>query len=402
MRILKKCMWVFVLITASAASQAQSQSKTICLNVANDPGWLTTSIVSGSAACGTGINNSKTIVNPAGSTALDVCALTDINQLPSGWVITNMFASNVTASQCPNLSNGIGVWSIKKTQNLMVIDICAGTNIPVGWLKTNSSRKEPDTAYGRCLNLQTSTDNVWTIKNTANMGVLEVCSGQVLPGGWVWKATSTGYNMCGNGVTASNNIWTISNNNISCSLTVSNTEVSSGARYSFTINGAGLPSPAYGYWHGTKNGSTDQSGVYFGTVPTTLYFTNSPGWHGYYSRSVEIRNASGNTLCTTNTQSVHLQPTPTCSLSVDKASVNPGQSYTFTVGGTDLPSGAQAYWYGTKNGVVDQNGVLFGQAPQSATYTSQSAWAGSYSRRLEIRDGATAVCSTNTVNVILN
>ena len=93
---------------------------------------------------------------------------------------------------------------------------------------------------------------------------------------------------------------------------------------------------------------------------------------------------------------------PTCYLAGSAPVVAAGQSYWFKVTGSNLPSTATGYWYGTKNGVTDHTSVLAGAVPATFNYTNQPGWQGVYARWMEIRDGNNrVVCVTNTVTTEL-
>ena len=188
-----------------------------------------------------------------------------------------------------------------------------------------------------------------------------------------------------------------------CSLTVSALVVAAGQPYWFQVTGSNLPSTARGYWFGTKNGVTDTSNVLAGAVPATFYSTNQPGSQGVYTRWMEIRDGNNRLVCKTNTVTMELAPAPpTCRLEISASVVAAGQPYWYRVTGSNLPSTATGYWYGTKNGVTDHSSVLAGAVPATFPYTNQPGWQGVYTRWMEIRDGNNRVaCVTNTVTTEL-
>ena len=90
----------------------------------------------------------------------------------------------------------------------------------------------------------------------------------------------------------------------------------------------------------------------------------------------------------------------TCSLANATTSVPPGASTTLTITGSGLPTGATAYWYGRKNGVVDVYGRLAGPAPGQYAFVNGTGMAGSYQRAAQIRNSVgQTVCTTNAVTV---
>ncbi|MBP8805135.1 MAG: SGNH/GDSL hydrolase family protein [Kofleriaceae bacterium] len=192
-----------------------------------------------------------------------------------------------------------------------------------------------------------------------------------------------------------------------CTLVASSNLVPGGAPFSFKVRSSYLSGVAPWSWYGTKNGVADAVGAPAGTVPLrpwTFAFTNSAGWEGTYTRRLQL-NFGGN-LCTTNTVTVQLlpSPTPTCQLTVDKGIVPANGSWTFTALAASLPGSAPhvGRWHGTKNGVVDAVGTDAMAFPSSATYTSAPGLAGTYSRYLKVYDAANnLVCTTNSVGVLL-
>ena len=188
-----------------------------------------------------------------------------------------------------------------------------------------------------------------------------------------------------------------------CGLAGSASVVAAGQPYWFMASGPTLPSATTGYWFGTKNGVTDTSNVLAGAVPATFNYTNQPGWQGVYTRWMEIRDANSQLLCVTNSVAMELAPAPTtCALETSGSVVAAGQPYWYKVTGSNLPSTATGYWFGTKNGVTDHSSVLAGAVPATFHYTNQPGWQGVYTRWMEIRDGNNrAVCVTNTVTTEL-
>jgi hypothetical protein len=66
--------------------------------------------------------------------------------------------------------------------------------------------------------------------------------------------------------------------------------------------------------------------------------------------------------------------------------------------GASTPPGYSAYWYGTKNGSPDVNGLFAGVTNFNFNATYDASQIGNYTRYLQIRNGATVVCTTNTIN----
>ena len=310
--------------------------------------------------------------------------------VPSGWMITDISTSYTSCTHAQN-----DIFYITSLAGKTDLNVCWGQQLPSGWLIRDTA-----TAYTMCGNAGVAND-IWSIKNTAGQTDLTVCSGQSLPSGWEIRAVSSSGSSCQTGFGSTNNVWTIHNKSIACSLSVSSNVIGAGQAFSLTISGTNLPYGSSGYWYGTKNGLPDANGEAVGSVPTTVNITNGPGLEGNYSRSVQIRNSTGQPICTTNTVSATLLPTPTCSLSVDRTDVPAGQSVMFTVGGSNLPSGVVAYWYGTRNGVTDVAGGYLGGVPTSGSFTNVPGAAGSYTRYLVLQNASGVVCTTNQVGVVL-
>jgi hypothetical protein len=186
-----------------------------------------------------------------------------------------------------------------------------------------------------------------------------------------------------------------------CALSANLSTVNSGQSVVLTVTGSNLPAGAQGYWYGTKNGVVDVNGVGFGAVPASISQVNNIGSHGIYTRRVEIRNAQGQAICSTNSVQAEFLAPPlpvSCALSADISRVSLGQSINLTVTGSNIPAGAQGYWYGTKNGVVDANGIGFGSVPSRVSLTNTSGSQGVYTRKVEIRNAqGQAICTTSSV-----
>jgi hypothetical protein len=66
--------------------------------------------------------------------------------------------------------------------------------------------------------------------------------------------------------------------------------------------------------------------------------------------------------------------------------------------GSSTPAGYYAYWYGTKNGVTDASGLFAGTTNFGYSVYYDPSTRGSYTRYLQIRDGANNVkCTSNTI-----
>lgn len=78
---------------------------------------------------------------------------------------------------------------------LQVMEICAGSPIPAGWIKVND-RWDPT----RCGNPTSIVYNVWTIERFDSRpvgSVMEVCAGAPTPTGWVDVTTRWDPTRCG-------------------------------------------------------------------------------------------------------------------------------------------------------------------------------------------------------------
>lgn len=392
-------------------------SLNICANQVIPAGWLITnnSVFGGTTNCE---NGSITIKNTVGLSKIDVCTG---QTLPTGWLVTNnnigSYGSSVTygsSASCTTTPGSVvttSVVTIQNTAGLASLDICpTSTSVPPTWFITQYN-PYPTSANCKLAStpIASTPISIWRIKTTEGLASLDICStSKLLPTGWVIVDHDVNASMssasCADATTIgyTSTIWKISNPNIvKCDLIASTNVVQPGQSYSLIITGTNIPSNATGYWYGTKNGITDATGDYLGYVPTSTTYTNNAGWQGTYTRWVQVRDPQGKTVCTTSAVTVQLLPTPTCSLSVDKTTVPLGTSYTFSVAGSDLPAGSQAYWYGSKNGVTDVSGAYMGTVPSNVTYTSAVGWTGTYSRYLEIRSGSTPVCTTNAVTVVV-
>ncbi|MCW5651987.1 MAG: VCBS repeat-containing protein [Ramlibacter sp.] len=211
-----------------------------------------------------------------------------------------------------------------------------------------------------------------------------------------------------------------------CQLAASTGSVPPGQQVVFTVSvpsGLGapqLPAGAVTYWFGTKKDFYNPSiivndlpnGELAGAAPGSYTYVNDrAGLEGIYTRSAEVRSAQGVPLCTTNSVETAWFPAapPTCSLSVSPAVTQPGGVFTYILEGQNIPSGAKAYWYGSKcsyaygNCVDDEFGTeVPGGFPAYPAYTNSPGLAGFYSRRAEVRSSSGAVlCTTNSVNLTL-
>ena len=187
-----------------------------------------------------------------------------------------------------------------------------------------------------------------------------------------------------------------------CSVSVNTSNVDFGNSVTFTIAGSSLPAGSTAYWYGTKNGVDDVTAQFAGPAPGAYSFTNSAGSEGSYVRRAQIRNSLGTAICTTNDANVQFNlPPPTCSLSASTGYAPIGGGFSLTVAATNVPVGVEGYWYGTKNSVTDAVGQAAGGVPRTFGYTNLAGYSGVYSRYMEIRSGASVVCTTNSVNITL-
>ena len=86
-------------------------------------------------------------------------------------------------------------------------DICAGSPVPFGWIKTNDSW-DPTS----CGNPSSITYNVWTITQYADLPLdsqLTVCADAPVPNGWVVINNSWYPTCCGHPTSMVNNVKTI-------------------------------------------------------------------------------------------------------------------------------------------------------------------------------------------------
>src|SRR5207302_209389 len=61
------------------------------------------------------------------------------------------------------------------------------------------------------------------------------------------------------------------------------------------------------------------------------------------------------------------------------------------------------YWIGTKDGVTDTDQNSHNPVPDTFTYVTDADHAGTYTRKMEIRDDAgNLLCTTKTVTVVVN
>lgn len=345
--------------------------------------------------------------------ATTICAY---DKVPDGWVVIDSQTDYTSCGNVNGSSTKNNLWIIQQI-NGDLIQICgAASSIPSGWVKTGTiSNFARCQAPGSSVS-STTYNNISIIERVASKtSSFSICSDQQVPSGWQSYKFATVSTTClipsvfDSGVTsASNNINYIQpiqypTQPISCGVTGSAPTINSGAPFSFVITTTNISGPVFAYFSGTKNGQTDATDASVGQVtPSTilLSYINTVGSEGVYTRNFKLKNAQNQTLCTTNTVSMLLLPSPaTCQLTASTSNVLFGQSVTFTINGTKLPPSAAAYWYGTKNGTSDVNGQLAGAVPSSFTYANQGGGAGSYSRFAIIRDGNNSVCTTNSVYV---
>jgi hypothetical protein len=89
-----------------------------------------------------------------------------------------------------------------------------------------------------------------------------------------------------------------------------------------------------------------------------------------------------------------------CSLTANKTNFLWGETFTWNV--TSVPNGT-AYWYGTHNGVIDATDLYYGPTPLSGSLLFDSAFLGTYTRYLKIKDaGGNVMCTTNTLNITVS
>jgi len=85
---------------------------------------------------------------------------------------------------------------------------------------------------------------------------------------------------------------------VSCTLT-GPTDIKIGNTYLWS--GTSTPAGYNAYWYGTKDGVPDALGWYVGDTDFTVSLAYVPGQEGIYTRYLQLRNANGTTVCTTNT-----------------------------------------------------------------------------------------------------
>jgi alpha-tubulin suppressor-like RCC1 family protein len=87
-----------------------------------------------------------------------------------------------------------------------------------------------------------------------------------------------------------------------------------------------------------------------------------------------------------------------CALTVGAATYQTGDTMPWTI--TSSASGLTAYWFGTKDGIPDANGLNQGAAPVNGSYQFMPTDSALYTRCAQLRDSAGQVlCTTNTVTV---
>jgi hypothetical protein len=92
-------------------------------------------------------------------------------------------------------------------ENAPTQEICAGSPVPDGWIKTNDSWNPTS-----CGNPSAITYNVWTITQYANLPIdsqLTVCADAPVPNGWVVINTAWDPTSCGHPTNMVNNVKTI-------------------------------------------------------------------------------------------------------------------------------------------------------------------------------------------------
>src|SRR3989344_820954 len=142
-----------------------------------------------------------------------------------------------------------------------------------------------------------------------------------------------------------------------------------------------------------KNGSTWQTSPTGSSVDSNLS-------SGTYTYALYIRDGYNNEYgCCAVAVQVNAAPVEEpvqCELIFSPdGDITVGETLSWTV--NSIPPGYAAYWYGTKNGVTDANGLYAGDTNFTQSFTYQSAHVGTYTRYLVLRDvGGTPVCTTNS------
>ncbi len=195
---------------------------------------------------------------------------------------------------------------------------------------------------------------------------------------------------------------------ITCTAAVNATSIPAGGLITYTVSATGkLPADYRVYVFGTKNGVPDASEV-TPTYSTSLIqsYTN-PGYQGgSYTRSFQIRDSAGRTLCATNVVYLSLDG-PQCTLSTPTPNLKMGSLMTLNISygaGTTVPTDkSNVQFNGMNNGLVipaiPYDGTVFTQYNKVMTATDVG---NGYTRRITIRnlDGS-IYCETNSLYLLV-
>lgn len=197
------------------------------------------------------------------------------------------------------------------------------------------------------------------------------------------------------------------NTGVTCSATVSATNVAVGGSYSYTITPTGnVPTGYRIYVYGSKNGIADASEVVpeYLTTMSQQYTNAAPGIiGGTYLRYFQIRDPLGRALCQTNSVQTTLQGR-ICTLSTSTTQVRVGGVVSMTIGygtGTAVPTGGTLEWQGMNNNQTIAALPYDGASTTSYTRQMQNIDAGmEYVRRIVVKNAdGTVYCQTNYVRV---
>ncbi len=196
---------------------------------------------------------------------------------------------------------------------------------------------------------------------------------------------------------------------ITCSLAVAPSYVKFPGSTLFQISASPeepLPAGAFSVWNGTKDGAVDavDQPTYRSWVTGNFPIDyTDPNLAGNYVRYAVIKDATGKTLCTTNSVSVVFERTRvTCSLSTSERTVPQGGSTTLTITASGTVAGDAAFWWGTRDGAPDASGTPSFPLVASGSFMIRNSpgFAGKYKRYAVIRDKmGLEVCKTNEVEV---
>jgi hypothetical protein len=162
--------------------------------------------------------------------------------------------------------------------------------------------------------------------------------------------------------------------------------------------------PGYNaYWNGSDSGGGTVSNLLAGPTPYTLNYTFGPQNVGTIYRYATIKDGSGNVVCTTNSVTVTVVPTPvSCSLTSDQPSYTVGQTSHWQF--TSSPPGLTAYWEGTDSaGGVANDFPAGGTTPLTVNYTFGPNDAKTYTRYAKFKDaGGNVVCTSTPFSVTVS